>query len=182
MLVKDIILESAIRIGVGDKVRDVIEYRTPPCVESDLLLKCYNAVENEVALDYIPLVIEEKFETETGVIYYEQLSQKPIRIVKTKDAWDNDIECGIFPEYLKTQAGKITVCYACIPQEKTLEDESAFTQCVSKWLLVYGVLSEYCLASGLYEESAIWQKKYKDAVASVYRAKPAKRITARRWI
>lgn len=182
MLVKDIILESAIRLGVDEKVREVIEGRIPMCEEFELLLRCYNTVENEVALDYIPLIIEEQFETETGVIYYEQLSQKPIRIVKTKDAWDNDIKCRIFPEYLKTQAGKITVCYACVPQEKTLEDESAFTQRVSKRLLVYGVLSEYCLASGLYEESAVWEKKYKDAVASAYRAKPAKRITARRWI
>lgn len=182
MQVKNIILTASTHLGIGDKVRDVIEHRVPFCKEADILLGCYNLVEKEVALDYIPLIMEETFETDTGVIYYSQLTQKVARIIKTQDAWGNDIACTLFPEYLKTQAGKITVRYSYTPTDKTLEDESAFIGRVDERLLVYGVLAEYYLAGGFFEESAVWDKKYKDAVASAYRAKPPKRISARRWI
>ena len=182
MLVKNIILAAATSLGILEKIRDVIECRTPTCQESELLVSCYNLVENEVAREYIPLIMEETFETDTGVIYYSQLSEKAVRILKTQNGFGTDIPCALFPDYLKTQAGKITVRYSYAPKEKTLEDECAFTWRVSENLLVYGVVAEYYLAGGFFEESAVWEKKYKDAVAAAYRAKPAKRISARRWM
>ena len=182
MLVKNIILLAASKIGIADKITAVINKLTPSCKESDLLLSCYNLVENEVAREYIPLVMEETFETETGAIYYSQLSEKAVRIIKTQDGFGNDISCKLFPDYLKTQAGKIVVRYSYAPKGKTFEDECAFTISVSENLLVYGVVAEYYLAGGFFEESAVWERKYKDAVAAAYRAKPSKRIAARRWI
>ena len=182
MKVKDIILTASSYLGVEEKVRDFIEHRVPSCKEGELLLRCYNLIEKEVAQDYIPLIIEETFQTETGAVYYNQFSEQAVRVIKTQDSYGNDIACTLFPEYLKTQAGTIVIRYAYKPTDKTVDDDCAFDLRVSQSLLVYGVLTEYCLANGLFEESAVWDKKYKDAVAAAYRAKPAKRISARRWI
>ena len=66
MLVKNILLGAAAHMGILEKVRPSIEMSAPPCAESELLLRCYNLVENEVALDYIPLICEDTFETDTG--------------------------------------------------------------------------------------------------------------------
>ena len=182
MLVKNILLGAAAHMGILEKVGPSIEMSAPPCAESELLLRCYNLVENEVALDYIPLICEDTFETDTGVVYYTQLSQKIVRVIGVKDGAGNDISFTIFPEYVKGQAGKMTVRYAYMPVEKTIDSEVEFKTRVSERLLVYGVITEYKLAGGYFEEASVWDAKYKDAVAAAYRAKPSKRISARRWV
>lgn len=37
-------------------------------------------------------------------------------------------------------------------------------------LFAYGIAAEYCLACGLFEEAAVWDKKYKDALTAAYRS------------
>ena len=41
--------------------------------------------------------------------------------------------------------------------------------------------AEYCLACGLYEESEVWDEKYRAALAAAYRARPARVLRSRRW-
>ena len=120
MKVKDIILTASSYLGVEEKVRDFIEHRVPFCKEGELLLRCYNLIEKEVAQDYIPLIIEETFQTETGAVYYSQFSEQAVRVIKTQDSYGNDIACTLFPEYLKTQAGTIVIRYAYKPTDKTI--------------------------------------------------------------
>ena len=104
-----------------------------------------------------------------------------MRVVEVRDSFGNAVSYRLFPEYLKTQAGKITVRYAYTPAEKFFPDHSDFTLFASVRLFAYGMASEYWTANGLFEEGAVWDKKYKEAIAAAYRSKPAKRIASRRW-
>ena len=88
----------------------------------------------------------------------------------------------MFPEYLKTQPQRVCVRYTYLPQKKTLTDTSDFMLHASVRLFAYGIATEYSLACGLFEEAAVWDKKYKDAIKAAYSAKPVRRMRSRRWV
>lgn len=149
---------------------------------AEALVRCFNIVESELAVDYLPLLFEEEFETETGVVYYSELARSVVRVVKVTDAWGNEAPFKLFPEYLKTQAGQVKVRYTYAPREKTLSDSSDYLLYASVRLFAYGIAAEYSLSCGYFEDAAVWDKKYKDAIAAVYRKKPCRKIQSRRWV
>lgn len=182
MTVKEIILAAASELGIGDEVGAYLSgASTDGEVQAKALLRCFNLVENEVALDYLPLLAEEELETETGAVYYASLSREAARVVGVWDEWGNSVPFTLFPDYLKTQPNKVRVRYTYLPQEKSFNDKSDFTLQASVHLFAYGVAAEYALASGLFEEAAVWDRKYKDAIKAAYCAKPTRRIRSRRW-
>lgn len=182
MTVIECIKTAATELGIGERVRGYLDGTTTEgAEEAHELLRCFNLVENELALDYLPLFAEEDILTDTGAVYFSDLENKPVRVVEVRDSFGNAVSYRLFPEYLKTQAGKITVRYAYAPAEKFFPDHSDFTLFASVRLFAYGMASEYLTANGLFEEGAVWDKKYKEAIAAAYRSKPAKRIASRRW-
>ncbi|MBQ4268819.1 MAG: hypothetical protein IJB97_04120 [Clostridia bacterium] len=182
MTVREVIKEAAEIVG-AEKVKAYIDSNVSGGErQTEVLLRCFNLVENELALDYLPLKCEETFQTQTGAIDYASLSKKAVRILSVKDESGNSVPFKTFPDRLKTQAGVLQVLYSYLPEEKTLSGESDFKTLASKRLFAYGVAAEYCLSCGLYEEAAVWDKKYKEAIAAVYKAHPPRRIASRRWI
>ena len=183
MTVLEIIRAAATELGIADDVDDYLEgVSSVGAADTENLLRCFNLVENELALDYLPLYAEEEFETETGVIYFSEFSRAAVRVVKVTDGYGNETAFKLFPEYLKTQGGKVVVRYTYTPTAKTLTDESEFKTLASVRLFAYGIAAEYSLASGLFEEAAVWDKKYKEAIACAYRSRPSKKIASRRWV
>ena len=104
-----------------------------------------------------------------------------VRIIRVTDEYGNSVPFKLFPQYLRTQPGRVNVSYTYTPREKNAEEESDFVLSVSPRLFAYGIASEYSLAAGLFEEAAVWDKKYKDALAAAYRSKPSRIIRSRRW-
>ena len=52
--------------------------------ERELLLRCYNLTENEIALDYLPLRREERFESD-GCVPYAAFAEPPVEILSVRD-------------------------------------------------------------------------------------------------
>ena len=182
MTVKEILLAAAYQLAIGEKVEAFFAgTSTDGEAQAKALLHCFNLVENEVALDYLPLLAEEEMESDTGVINYSSLSREAVRVLGVRDTWGNEVPFTLFPEYLKTQPQKVCVRYSYLPGKKNFEDKSDFSLNASVHLLSYGVAAEYALANGLFEEAAVWDKKYKDAIKAAYSAKPPRRIRSRRW-
>ena len=182
MTVKEVLLTAAFELGMADEVQAYLDGSSEAGeADTENLLRCFNLVENELALDYLPLYREEDISTETGVVFFSDLSRAAVRVVRVTDAWGNETSFKLYPEYLKTQPGNLKVGYTYTPKEKTLDGESDFTRFVSPRLFAYGIAAEYSLASGMFEEAAVWDKKYKEAIAAAYRAKPKGNIKARRW-
>jgi hypothetical protein len=149
--------------------------------EVNTLMQCFNAVENELAVDYLPLYHEDTVQTETGAVFYTEFSRKPVRILGVKDEKGNALKYTIFPEYLKAQAGKIVVRYTYAPEAKNVYSESDYRLQASERLLAFGVATEYCLMRGRFEEASIWEKKYKQALKTAYKAYPSVVLRTRRW-
>ena len=182
MTVKEILTAAATGLGLAEEVNAyLLGTSTEGEAVTSELLRCFNLVENEVALDYLPLLAEEELQSDTGAVHYASFSREAARVVGVYDEFGNALPFTLFPEYLKTQAGKIVVRYTYLPKAKMLADKSDFVLQASVRLFAYGIAAEYSLASGLFEEAAVWDKKYKNAIEAAYRAKPARRLRSRRW-
>ncbi len=182
MTVKEVIILAAEELGIGDVVKSYLDGDLSKGeTETLALLRCFNLVENEVALDYLPLFAEDTVLTETGVVEYSALSKTAVRILSVKDDAGNSLKYKIFPSYLVAQPGEVSIRYTYTPTAKELTESSDFVLLVSARLLAFGVAAEYCFSCGLYDEGEAWNKKYKDALKAAYQAKPAKVLRSRRW-
>ena len=182
MTVKDAVLSAATELGIINEVENYIlgtseEGKT----KVELLLKCFQIVENELALDYIPLKAEDEIYSATGNIKFNTLSRSAVRIIGITDSSGNDAGFKLYADHLVTQPGRVKIKYTYTPEEKTLNDNSDFKLYVSPRLIGYGIAVEYALACGMFEEATVWDRKYKEAIEAVYRSQPAKRIRSRRW-
>ncbi len=182
--IKDVIKRAAYLLGVAEQVESYLAGNADEegKRECALLLKAFQTVENEVALDYLPLTAEEELVTATGVVRYVDFERRPVRIFCVEDEWGNSLKYELFPDYLKAQAGKWRVYYAYAPQVKTIEEACEHQTGVSERLFAYGVAAEYALTVGELTNAAVWDKKYKEALRAAYRLRPSKRLRSRRWV
>ena len=182
LTVQEIALAAATQLGIEGKVREYfLGVNTEGEEEAKTLVRCFNLIESELALDYLPLYAEEELESKTGAVYYDEFDKPIVRVVKITDEWDNDVKFKLYPEYVKTQGGKLKITYTYAPTEKTKDDATDYAAQVTLRLFTFGVLAEYALAHGRFEEAAIWDKKYKDSIAAAYRSNPSVKLRARRW-
>ena len=183
MKVKEIVLSVAQALGFKDGVSAYLEKGEKTYErETELILSCFNRVEGSLALEYIPLYAEDELLTTSDRIEYSALTYSPVRIVGVEDGAGNSVKYKLYPKYLKAQAGTVKVIYTYTPNEKGMDEESDFASRVSQAIFVYGVMAEYCLAEGRFEESNYWDKKYKQGLESTFLGKPCVRLATRRWV
>lgn len=182
--VKAVVRATAQTLGVAEGVEDYLAGKDTEAGKRDmeLLLQCFNRVENELALDYLPLLAEDEMLASTGVVRYAELTYPAVRVFCVEDGDGEALKYTLFPDRLETSSGKVKVVYAYTPKEKTIDEDSDYQTAVSERLFLYGMAAEYCLAEGELEAAAVWDKKYKEAVAAAYRLRPVKRIRSRRWV
>lgn len=182
--VKAAVRATAQTLGVGEGVEAYLDGNSTEEGKRDaeFLLACFNRVENELALDYLPLIAEDEVLSSTGVVGYDELSYPAVRVFCVEDEEGNSLRYKLFPERLETRAGKLKIVYAYSPAEKDIDGESDYQAAVSERLFVCGMAAEYLLAEGELEAASIWDKKYKEAVAAAYKMRPVKRLRSRRWV
>lgn len=182
-------VESAVKLAADFLgLRDCIERILENDAEgNDYLIfnafvRCYNLVETQIATDYAPLVREETVVSENGKIAYEKLSRSPAFIIGAFDSFGQKVSIRVFPTYFAVANGSYTVRYAALPTEKTIEDECEFAQGITLRTVAYGIAAEYCVQNGLYAECAVWEKKYKDALAELRKQRGVKTMKGRAWV
>ena len=110
MTVKEVVELASELVGVAEEVQaflgvdgDVGE------VETANLVRAFNLVENELALDYFPLFCEEVMEVESGRLYYKDLSRAAVRICSVESENGDKIPHKIFSEYMQVDRGRVEV-------------------------------------------------------------------------
>ena len=183
MTVKDVVVLAAELLGVSEDVKACLNGDASVGeTETANLLRAFNLVENELALDYFPLFCEEVLSVESSRLYYKDLSRAAVRICSVTREDGEKIPHKIFSEYMQVDGGKVVVKYAYTPEIKNIDGESDFLIGVTASLMALGVAAEYCFMNGLYGEAEAWDKKYRSEIARAYRSLPAKSIRERRWV
>ena len=79
MTVREVIATASELVGVGEEVKCYLDGdRSKGEGETLALLRCFNFIENEVALDYLPLVAEDTVATDTGRVEYSALTKAAV--------------------------------------------------------------------------------------------------------
>lgn len=185
MKIKDLIAGACELINRND----ICEYLTSGVCSSpesmnkevNVLLCCFNLIENEIALDYTSLKCVENFESENGVVFYADFLKTPLEILNVYDEFANKVKFKTENEFLKCKPGKVKVEYSYSPTKKSLDGESDFDGKISERIFAYGIACEYSLVSGMYDEASVFDKKYKDALKSAITQKSGKILKARKW-
>ena len=183
MTVKEVVLEAANLVGCADAVRSYFDGGSSVGMdEAAALIRSFNLVENELALDFVDLLAEEKVKAEGGRVKYTALSKRLARVISVQDTKGGKVSFSIFPTALEVGADEVVLRYAYLPDEKGIDDESDYESRVSKGLMAYGVAEAYCACRGLYAEARFWEKKYKAALVQVCGKSSGGRIRGRKWI
>jgi hypothetical protein len=139
---------------VIDKCEELLEVEST----KEGLLDCFNLVEHELALDYLPLYATHQCNSNT--VAYTELEYNPVRIVGC------NCKFKIYPTHIEAKEAITEIKYAYTPNKKTLYDECSYDKEILE-CMVYGTISEYLLSRGFYEEAALWDKKYKKEIKSL---------------
>lgn len=171
MKVKNVMRKAAELLGNEDDLLDYINgVGTQGEKPAELLLNCYNLIENELALDYMPLIKEDSFSVAGGRIVYSSFSSSVVRIIEVRNGQGEKIPFRLFASYMEVDADTAVVKYAYTPTEKTTDGECECAIGVSERLIAFGMASEYSAALGLYEEASVWDKKYKEGIEAAIAA------------
>lgn len=144
------------------KVKEVID----KCIElldvdytKEDLLECFNVIENELALDYLPLYHTHK--CNSTKVYYTELEYNPVRIVSC------NCKFKLYPEFITSKEVITEVVYSYTPNAKTMYDECSYDE---KFLncLTYGMITEYFIRQGFFEEAILWGRRYKNELQAWY--------------
>lgn len=183
MKVKDIMIKAAGLLGYADAVKAYLNgSSTSGKTQAELLLSCFNLVENELALDYIPLIKEETFTAENGKIGYAEFASSIVRILRVSDKHGGRVPFRLFAAYMEVDEKVVTVRYAYTPTGKTAEEDCEFLSGVSDRVIAFGMAAEYCTAIGLYEDARVWDKKYKEGIEAARKIGTKNTIASRRWV
>lgn len=184
MKVKEVLEWTAVELGVCDTVKAYLNGESTDVGEKETsrLVTAYNLVENELALDYFPLIKAETFENADGEILFAGFANDPVRILRVK-AFESgeEVPFTLYADRLAVE-GKVIVEYRYVPNEKGVDDACEIGERVNKHMLVYGTLGNYLASVGEYAQASVWEKKYKEAMVLAQGISKAKAIGSRRWV
>lgn len=183
MKVLDVISLAAENLGREDLAAQVNNCAAGPAGELSSLLRCYNLVENEVALDYFPLKQEETLAAGEGKVSFKDFSFSPVEVLWVK-CGEAPVPFELRPDGLLVpkNATQVRILYTYSPKEKEWGDDCELGGKVSARLLSFGVCCEYCLTNGQYGEAAMWEKKYREALRAANMLRKKLSVRSRRWV
>lgn len=185
MEVKDIIASALTVLGRAEIISALSDVEGADAQEKeiiDTLLYCFNAVEDELARRYIPLVTSEELVSPNTRFYYTSFTHTPSRIRRVT-AGGEDVKYEVFTQYLSVQEKFISVEYEYSPKRKKISEESDYGDDVGAYLIALGIAAEYSYINGEAEAAEQWEKKYRAQLDGIRRALPVcGNIPPRRWV
>lgn len=148
--------------------------------EEEMLLRCYNLAENEIALDYLPLRREECFESD-GCVPYAAFAEPPVEILSVRDETGRSLRFAAGEKGVRVREGRAVIRYSVRPRVKGPGDRPELSEKGDARLLALGTACEYALMSGNYDAASLLDRRYRDALACACRERGG-RLRMRRWV
>ena len=147
--------------------------------DKTLLKRCANIVIKEIATEFAPVYFTESFDSNS--VPLNSLTYPLIEIKEITDKNGNDIVYKIDGGVIKTET-PFTLRYSYVPKDLIESDEIPLgNNKITSSALAFGVLCEYYLVKGRFDEAVIFNGKYLDAVKrAVY--KKGKRLAERSFV
>lgn len=190
MTVKQVLHLASIYLNCEQEFATLIdgeteEQNTIIATQFNRLLTSLNLCYNEIALEYLPLLVTQKIVVENNKIYLMDLS-KELKDVYSITSLDDkkSFKFKVYADYISTNVnGAVKITYSYVPDELTLNSSiNNFLGRVSVKCLALGTAKEYCYLEGLYDDANIWEDRYKNTLKIQTRKKAEITLPKRRWL
>lgn len=148
----------------------------------NLLVKCFNIVNSEIATDYFPLITLEKISVKDGSFKLIDLQNDFYKLIKLEDKDGLSVCYEIYDNILYVKNGEYNLVYCYVPQKLTLNSEvNNFNGKLVDRIFAYGINKEYCFISGLYSEAECYKNKFEDGIKFSKIVRKQINLPKRRW-
>ncbi|MBQ4097674.1 MAG: hypothetical protein IJC72_00050 [Clostridia bacterium] len=149
--------------------------------EAGVFIDLLNVVVNELACTYVPMITSEDVSATGGRIFYKDLKEKALKIIKVTDRSNAAVDYKYAYQYITVDQSFVTVFYEYSPKKVGIDDEVGYLEKdVPARVIAYGVAAEYLLVNGDFDEAVTWHKRYTDAIAALCLPKN-KKAAGRLW-
>ena len=183
MLVKDII-KLACNFTENDEIANAIKNNTTLTenqeVVVDMLINCFNLVRNEIAVEYMPVLVRETLNATDFKIMISNFSNPILEIVSVKDAKGRNVKYKKFDDYIMVFANEVDIIYKTMPSALTISQ--TFLSTIPERVYAYGVAREYYFNQTLFDDAEIWEERFKNSLQILTRKKCEIKMPNRRWI
>ena len=171
MKIKDVIKITAALLGREDVTLYLSssgEAKESTLSAVNLMTTLANLVINELAGSYIPILKSEKVFATGGRIYYKNLSENALKIVRVigEDGCEKDFSYS--PSYITVPNGTYEVEYQYSPCNYGIDETIGYEEKdVPARVLAYGTAAEFCLTEASFEQAVTWHQRYADGIAKI---------------
>lgn len=151
--------------------------------EFNKMLISLNFLLEDIASDYIPLLKEKEITFTNGEIDVHEIDQNIQEIVGIKSKLGRNLTYKYIGSKIICIATNAIVTYKIYPNvvEGYNDEVEDFGGRLSSRVLAYGVASDYCLMDMLYDDSSIWEHRFKNALLVNMRKKGEIKLKKRGW-
>lgn len=149
----------------------------------DLMLKCLNMITEEISMEYLPLTKTKQVQLVNGAINVYDIDPSIQEVLSVKSMAGRTLRYSIIANKLICLASKVEVTYKVYPDEIDINGNAeSFDGKLSARVLAYGVASEYCFLQMLYDDAALWESRFKNALMVASRKKGELRLKVKGWL
>ena len=146
------------------------------------MLKCLNFIIQEIASDYLPILKEKEICFTNGEIDIYDIDPNIQEIVSIKSKFGKNLKFKYLNNKIICLVTNATITYKVYPNEIGMEDNvESFGGRLSARVIAYGVASEYSYLEMLYDDAAIWENRFKNALLISCRKKGEIKLKKRGW-
>lgn len=150
--------------------------------ELNLLTRCANLAVSAAASDYLPVVKERTVTASGNEIEYSQIDSSVIDVLGVQRGGVNAAFKMRADRLVIDGAGEYGIRYSVLPENSGLDGVIVYAHNkISPRVLAYGTACEYCIISGAFDEAAMWDRRFKDALQTAVRNKGEMKVKRRAW-
>ncbi len=148
----------------------------------DIMVNCFNLVNQEIASDYLPYLYKENVDHEGAIINFSDLTKVVINIIEIKNRFGLNLQFKNFSNYVEVVGKPKYVVYSYLPEDLNLSSDVEFLNGLSARVFAYGIASEFLLVEGLSEDAEIWEERFKESLFVLSRKRGEHRLPKRSWL
>lgn len=184
MTVKDVLLLASQFVGEKElcaKLKAQGSFTDKEQQKIDLMVDCFNLVNQEIASDYLPFLTKEQIDVDNSTLLFSKLSKPMIHVYEIKNRFGMNLKFKLFSNFVEIEGKAKTVVYSYLPSDLTLESEIECPSQLSARIYAYGVASEYLLIDGISEDATTWEERYKESLFMLTRKRGEHIMPKRSW-
>jgi len=141
-----------------------------------VLRRCANLVLANIATNHRDCEASQTFNVRDGKIEYKDFNKAFLRVKSVSEG-----TYSLFIDFMQVQNGRIKVTYLYIPNFSDDLEEVISIPNLAEETFIYGVITEYALISGMFNEAKVWNERFEAGLFNTSEKNKRLKIRAPRW-